>query len=240
MFTFVDTPVKFIGLLVLFAWCTVWCGYELTRPQSGRQRISNVLHLLMAVVMLLMVAGPTWTALTTVLPDVWLAVGVGLATGWFVYLGVASFRAGDRSGGRHGLGHAAMFGAMTWHLAVMAAMSAAMSGTDHMGGHADMAATLRPFALVGLPFMAYLLVAAVRSAWLAVAVSADSRQPVAPDGRPMAAAATREHGCHEVRPVGSAKYRLAQLADLAMNGGMFWMSTGLLVPILPFFAALSF
>ena len=36
-------------------WCTVWCAYELTRPQDGRQRVSNVLHLVMAVVMLLTV-----------------------------------------------------------------------------------------------------------------------------------------------------------------------------------------
>jgi hypothetical protein len=43
-----------------------------------------------------------------------------------------------------------------------------------------------------------------------------------------------------VRPQGSLTYRLAHSADFAMNAGMFWMSTGLLVPLLPFFAALSF
>jgi hypothetical protein len=48
------------------------------------------------------------------------------------------------------------------------------------------------------------------------------------------------HSCHEVRPVGSVKFRLEQLSAFAMNFGMFWMSTGLLVPILPFFAALAF
>ena len=30
MFTFDETPVKFIGLLVLLSWCTIWCLYELT------------------------------------------------------------------------------------------------------------------------------------------------------------------------------------------------------------------
>ena len=68
MFSFDDVPVKFIGLLVLFAWCTLWCTYELTRPQNGRQRVSNALHLVMAVVMLLMVARPTWMGLLSIVP----------------------------------------------------------------------------------------------------------------------------------------------------------------------------
>lgn len=60
MFTFSDTPVTFTVLLLLFALCTAWCSYESSRPQNGRQRVSSVLHLAMAVVMLLMVTGPTW------------------------------------------------------------------------------------------------------------------------------------------------------------------------------------
>ena len=56
MFAFAETPVKFVGLVILFAGCTLWSIYELTRPQDARQRISNVLHLVMAIVMLLMVA----------------------------------------------------------------------------------------------------------------------------------------------------------------------------------------
>jgi len=43
-----------------------------------------------------------------------------------------------------------------------------------------------------------------------------------------------------VRPVGTTPYRLEVLSAFAMNLGMFWMSTGLLVPILPFFAVLAF
>lgn len=58
-------------------------------------------------------------------------------------------------------------------------------------------------------------------------------------GAPMrlaVALAVSTHSCHEVRPVGTAKYRLEVVSAFAMNFGMFWMSTGLRVPILPFFA----
>lgn len=284
MFSLADTPVKFIGLLILFAWCTLWCGYELTRPQNGRQRVSNVLHLAMAVVMLLMVAAPTWTLLTAVVPDVWLTAGFAASTVWFVVVAGRGFATGDRSGGRHGLGHAAMFGAMTWHLAAMAAMSVAMttgmSGhggmadhggmSDHggMGGAMDMGAWMaeqsRPggllwsFALIGVPFMVYLLASSLYSAWLATRPSvtpgaaetrsASSEPRVSTDPRVSASAVTlatrsvvaANPACHEVRPQGSLTYRLAHSADFAMNAGMFWMSTGLLVPLLPFSAALSF
>ena len=34
--------------------------------------------------------------------------------------------------------------------------------------------------------------------------------------------------------------RLDNLSGFAMNFGMFWMSTGLLVPVLPFFSQLAF
>ncbi|MBK8447408.1 MAG: DUF5134 domain-containing protein [Micropruina sp.] len=291
MFTFADTPVKFLGLLLLFAWCTAWCGYELTRPQSGRQRVSNVLHLAMAVVMLLMVARPTWTMLVSVVPDAWLAIGFGLAGVWFIALSVQAFAGGERAAGWYSLGHAAMFGAMTWHLAAMAVMSAAMAG---MGGHGEMGGGMgggmagpmdmgawmaeqsRPggtvwiIALIGLPFMTYLLVSSLHSAWLVTRPAAAThncpcgpgctcgtecacsathrvagqRTLVGPDGSAIAVADQPVAGmaltCHEVRPQGSTRYRLAHTADFAMNFGMFWMSTGLLVPLLPFFAALAF
>jgi hypothetical protein len=54
------------------------------------------------------------------------------------------------------------------------------------------------------------------------------------------APAVSTHSCHEVRPVGTAKYRLEVVSAFAMNFGMFWMSTGLLVAILPFFALFAF
>ncbi|MGC3995601.1 MAG: DUF5134 domain-containing protein [Propionicimonas sp.] len=299
MFSFTDTPWKFVGLLVLFAWCTVWCAYELTRPQDVRQRISNALHLVMALVMLLMVAGPTWQVLTAFAPTPVLVGLFALSTAWFAWLAFDVFTSVDRRGGWHFTGHAAMFAAMTWHLAAMASMSAGMSAgmgasDGGMGGmdmghgsggaaapmdmEAWMAAASGPggvlwvFALVGLPLMAYLL-------WASVVAVRDLARPRAavndacacgtgctcgPDcacsashaaleqperelvlaGAPTpvraAAPVVMAHSCHEERPAGSVKYRLAAASDLAMNAGMFWMSTGLLVPVLPFLAALAF
>lgn len=296
MFDLTATPVTFVGLLVMFAWCTLWCLYELTRPQGLRQRVSNSLHLVMAVVMLAMVARPTWQGLTAVVPMPALAVIFGAATLWFGWLALDSFTAGSRSGGWHFLGHAAMFAAMAWHVAAMAAMSAgmtAMSGQDDhssmpgMGGGGEGAdpatwmeaqrsqgGLLWGFAVVGLPLMAYLLVAGVAALRqivaapvpgaagcscgqdcdceegcgcqsghfssvpvqreLALVNSAGSAQVAAPLPEPV------NHSCHELRPVGSLKYRLAAAGDASMNLGMFWMSAGLMTPLLPFFAMLAF
>ena len=298
MFSFADTPVKFVVLLLLFLGCTLWSGYELTRPQDVRQRISNVLHLVMAVVMLLMVAPVTWDLLVMVVPTFGLAAVFAASVLWFGWLAVAAGRAGDRSGLLHFTGHAAMFAAMTWHLSAMGVMEAAMAqgmgsgGMDGMGegsgmGPMDMGSwmkaqsmpggTLWVFALVGLPFMAYLLASSLRSLALAIRVAGEAPampmaasgtacacgpdcdcgpecscqsghaasgggEPAAVSGAVMLAEApvATTHSCHEVRPVGSVKFRLEQLSAFAMNFGMFWMSTGLLVPILPFFAALAF
>ena len=132
MFTLADTPVKFVALLALFAWCTVWCTYELTRRQDARQRISNAAHLAMAVVMLLMVARPTWAALTALVPTSALVATFAVGTAWFGWLAVDGFRAADRRAGLHFCGHAAMFGAMTWHLAAMAVKA------QHTTGHHGM------------------------------------------------------------------------------------------------------
>lgn len=299
MFTLAATPVKFVALLVLFAWCTAWGVYELTRPQDGRQRVSNVLHLVMSVVMLLMVAGPTWDALTAIVPSALLVGVFAASTLWFVWLSVDAFRGADRRGGLHFAGHAAMFGAMTWHLSAMAVMERAMSGGMTMGGHdsgtghgmgggmatpRDMGqameqarqpgGTLWIFAVVGIPLMAYLLAASVVAVRNLVrpraAVNDDcpcgegcacgpdcacstAHAPVqaverelvvvgaaAPASASTVTPATSAHSCHEARPVGSTKYRLAALSDFAMNFGMFWMSTGLLVAVLPFFALFAF
>ena len=85
MFSFAETPVRFVGLLLLFAFCTLWSTYELTRRQDARQRVSNAVHLVMAVVMLLMVAPMTWMTLTAVVPTlVWVGV-FALSTAWFVW-----------------------------------------------------------------------------------------------------------------------------------------------------------
>jgi len=291
MFAFADTPVKFVGLLLLFAWCTLWSIYELTRPQDVRQRISNALHVVMAVVMLLMVAPITWNGLVAVVPTFALVGVFALSTAWFVWLAVDALRASDRRGWLHFLGHAAMFGAMTWHLSAMAVMQAAMShgmGMDMgsgtgMGGMDMgqwMAAQSKPggtlwiFAFVGIPFMTYLLISSLRSLWQAVqprTAVAEASCPCGPDCtcgpecscwvnhtdatvrepelvasgsaapvRLAVAPAVSTHSCREVRPIGTAKYRLEVISAFAMNFGMFWMSTGLLVPILPFFALFAF
>ena len=236
MFTFDQTPVKFVGLLVLLTWCTIWCARELARSRGARQRICDALHLLMAVVMLAMVPKPVWTTLTGVVPVPVIAAAFAAATVWFVWLtagapgrptdsGSADSGSAD-SGSAHArptdsgcthAGHAAMFAAMTWHLAAMAVKASARAELG-MGPamHQWMEQAGRPgrvlwvFALVGLPFMAYLLVAGALALWRAL------------------------------RPGGAADRRLAALSDFAMNFGMFWMSTGLLTPILPFFAALAF
>jgi hypothetical protein len=297
MFSIADTPVKFVGLLLLFAWCTLWSVYELTRPQDSRQRISNALHLVMAVVMLLMVAPMTWAGLVAIVPTFGLVALFALSIGWFLWLAVDAMRRSDRRGGLHFFGHAAMFAAMTWHLSAMAVMEGAMSpGMGDMGSGSDVGSgsdmggmdmgqwrmtqsmpggTLWLSALVGLPLMAYLLVSSLRSLWRAAqsvtAVAAgdcacgpdctcgpecscfvnhvDSTLPerelvasasAAPLRLPIVTPAAVTHSCHEVRPAGSTKYRLEALSAFAMNFGMFWMSTGLLVPILPFFAVLAF
>ena len=277
VFVFVDTPVKFIGLLVLFVWCTGWSTYELTRPQDGRRRVSSVLHLAMAVVMLLMVAPLTWRGLVAVVPVAALTGFFGLCTVWFVWLAVEATRAMDPPGRMHRLGHAAMFGAMTWHLSAMTAMHAVMSRAGSGVGQGREAlsrpgGTLWIFAVVGIPFMAYLLVSSLRSlsrsattqprvtpavcpcgpgcscgpecsCWANHAEAGlRSAELVASSGAATGVATAPKAStanCHEVRVVGTLTYRLAALSDFAMSFGMFWMSSGLLVPVLPFFVWFS-
>lgn len=281
MFTFVAMPVKFVGLLVMFVFTTAWSGYELTRPQSRRQRISNGLHLMMSLVMVLMVPTMLWLPFVGLVGMPVLIAAFAASTVWFAWLAVDA--RGSRGALLHFAGHAMMFAAMTWHLAAMGIMRAAMagSGMGHGAGGTSMAGwraqasvpggPLWMMALVGVPFMTYLLVAGVndvvralrpREAPHACHCGADCAcgsgcacQPPVP-----ASDEVREHvasragqtagtvrvradlaaSCHELRPVGSPRFRLAALSDAAMNLGMFWMSTGLMVPILPFFAMLSF
>ncbi len=302
VFSFAQTPVMFVGLLVMFSWCTLWCSAEAVPPQSWTRRVSNVLHVLMAVVMLLMVSRPTWTWLTGLVPVWGLVAGSAAATGWFVWWGLDAVRRGDSRGGAHLFGHGAMFLAMVWHLAAMEVMralaaSSSMSGTgsgmgsmhapqsghasggmsgmgsasgvsqsaDPMGMASEPGGVLWFFALVGIPIMAWLLVAGVRgvvdtvrSPGKIVALPASMLPPCGDPGctcgpdcpcaparraRALAAApastSLEVHACHEVRPVGSARFRLAAASDAAMNLGMFWMSVGLLVPILPFLSVLK-
>ena len=246
MFTLADTPVKFVALLALFAWCTVWCTYELTRRQDARQRISNAAHLAMAVVMLLMVARPTWAALTALVPTSALVAAFAVGTAWFGWLAVDGFRAADRRAGLHFCGHAAMFAAMTWHLAAMAVKAQHTTGHHGMGhgatGHgAQPGTTMWVFALIGVPLMTYLLAASVTAIREVTRPRmAELEQATTGAGPAVLAPAGPERGCHEVRAAGSTAHRLAASCDFAMNFGMFWMSTGLLVPILPFFTVFAF
>lgn len=228
MFSAESTPIMFYSLIVAFSWCSIWSFYELARRQSVSQRVSNALHLVMSGVMLLMVAHPTWAWLTSVVSTPLCATIFGVSTIWFVWLAFAP--ADNRHAGRtHFLSHAAMFAAMTWHLSAMAAKSGISndSGGHHqgggMGGHATADPTMWWFALVGLPLMAYLLVSTLLALWRTV-------RPIPPNS-PTALPSTA-HTCAPT-PTRPVAVRLGSLAHLAMTGGMFWMSLGLLAPIIP-------
>lgn len=226
MFSLTGAPVTFVGLLILFGWCVVWGFVELRRPHSRTHVISQALHALMAVVMLLMVAPVTWHVVTMVVPtSVWAGVFL-VAAGWYGWQAVASRR--EKPALLHYLGHTAMFVAMAWHLAAMALMSARHAGPgahDSSMMHAsEPGGPLWTVALAGLPLMAFLAVASLHFLRMAVLPPAGAAMP----------------GCHEPRPVGSRDQRLGALSDFAMHAGMFWMSTGLLTPLLPFMAALRF
>jgi hypothetical protein len=297
VFTFAATPVKFAGLLILFGWCTIWCVYELTRPQDAKRRVSNVLHLVMAVVMLLMVMRPVWSAFVMVFPMPLVVTVFALATAWFVGLTISAYRSAypsaERSGFPHYAGHAAMFAAMVWHLAAMAVKRPHMTPSPGPSMGHDMGPSMGPdmaawmaaeslpggilwvFALIGVPFMTYLLAASVLDLRRAVQpraavnnacacgtgctcgpectcgpahvqVERVSRELAMASAGPAASPAAvatptpQAAGCHEERPVGSPAYRLSALADFAMNFGMFWMSTGLMTALLPFFSYFAF
>lgn len=212
MFTLTDMPVKFVGLLVLFTFTTLYEFYRTGTTKGAVERTSAAWHLLMSVIMLLMVPRSWWKPFEAVVP---LPVSIGLmALGalWFVWRATQA----KEDHRLHSVGCALMFAAMTWHLTAMmikmSAMKAAMKGHGHGHGHGAAMATgagtpVWWLAVVGLPLMAWLLFASVRATATAV------RRP---------------------------DDRLAAVNDFAMNFGMFWMSTGLLVPILPFFKHLAF
>ncbi len=262
VFTFADTPVKFVGLLLLFVFCTGWSLYELSRKQDTTQRISNVLHLVMSLVMLLMVSKVTWAPVRTSGAGPLLIALFVASVLWFLVLAVT------RTGARlHFVGHALMFGAMAWHLVGMQVKMAGRQhgtggmqhGTEGMGQApmpqpmvAQPGEPMWIVAVVGIPFMLYLLIASVRDLRDALRRPAGieehvhhpvhEHEPVLVGaGAPVAEAESQlSVTCHEVRPVGSTTFRLAALAGFAMNFGMFWMSTGLLVPILPWMKLLAF
>lgn len=239
MFSFATTPVMYVGLLILFAWCTVWSAVELVRSTTTEHRISNGLHLIMSLVMLAMVPRSTYAALSAVVP---LSVQAGffvVAAGWFVALAVR----GPGSVRPHFVGHAVMFAAMAWHLIGMMVKMAQMS--EHgMGEHAGhtMAGSGDVVAWVGLPFMAALL-------WMGLSALVDLVRPQAghASGHVVTNRSAGEHpahvpaaaGCHDPRPAGSVSERAHAAMGAAMNLGMFWMSVGLVAGLLPFLAVLQ-
>ena len=269
------TPVKFFGLLIMFSYTTGWGIYQLTRPADRRTRISGLLHLWMSIVMLLMVPRSVWQPFVRTIPLPLIAVTQALSVVWFVWL-VAKERA-DRSLALHFAGHAAMFAAMTWHLIAMGVkmphmgpgMPAWVKAESSPGG------LLWIVALVGVPFMAWLLYAGVRALVETVAPAPvqvaeahdhahahhehahhgnghDGMNHSGHDHAGMEESATSgttavevRHvlevaGCHEPQPLGSPLQRMGRLHDAAMNLGMFWMSTGLMVALLPFMAIFAF
>lgn len=257
MFAFADAPIKVVALLIMFAWCTVWSVAEITRSPSGVHRVSSILHLVMSLVMLLMVVPATWVPLrdTVTLPG--MIVIFALSTAWFVYRAAVS-GPGHRA---HGWGHAAMFGAMTWHVSGMLIRHSAMMAGGGMEGHnhTGMSMASAPallVAIVGAPFMGYLLISGlfelVRAlrpgATPKVAPSAlvhaglaeaDVAPPVHPNdehGHP--AGEPHGDGCVPEQAVPRTR-RLGALSAAAMNLGMFWMSTGLMLPLTPWLDVLS-
>lgn len=254
MFVFAEVPGKYTGLLMLFVFCTVWCSIELFRSRGVMQRVSAGLHLLMAVVMTLMVPRELWVPLRTLVGIPALVALFAAATAWFVVAAARPASAGTPAR-RHFAGHAAMFAAMTWHLAAMMVKHqgmAAGSGAG-MGAPAVPSAVQGPVfwaAVAGVPFMVYLAVAGIAELVRAVAPARPTTPSAAHAGR--VAAGTRAEGttlvaarplteaaCYAPAP-GGAALRLHHLNGAAMNLGMFWMSTGLLVPIAPFLAVFAF
>ncbi|GAA1391483.1 hypothetical protein [Luteococcus peritonei] len=245
MFTLSAVPVKFVGLLVLFLFTTAWEAVRLSRATTRVGRTSVGLHLLMSVIMLLMVPRNVWRPFTQVVPTWVSAVLMGLGALWFCWLAVRSHGA-HRA---HAAGCVAMFAAMTWHLVAMIVkmrnMTMPMPGASAspMGGHPmDHGSMASPSPMASASSMGmdhsgmnhggmdHGSMASGHGAmwWLAVI------------GLPLMAwllyAALRDLVAVFTRP----EARLDNLSGFAMNFGMFWMSTGLLVPVLPFFSHLAF
>lgn len=217
MFTLSAVPVKFIGLLIFFAFTTAYESYQLIKATSTKGRVSHGLHWLMSVIMLLMVPKNIWVPFRNVVPvpvSIFLMV---LGVVWFGYLAVMA-KPGHRA---HPIGCTLMFAAMAWHLSAMMVKMQNMKAMGGMAGgmHGGMGGGMKHqmmwgshsalwwMALIGLPLMAYLLYASVQAITLAL------KEP---------------------------SRRIEALSDFAMNFGMFWMSTGLMTPILPFFKFLAF
>ncbi|MEL4358785.1 MULTISPECIES: hypothetical protein [unclassified Luteococcus] len=219
MFTLSAVPVKFIGLLIFFLFTTVYETYQLVKAPSTRGRISHGLHWLMSVIMLLMVPKNIWVPFRNVVPvPVSIALMV-LGVVWFGYLAVVA-KQGHRA---HPIGCALMFTAMAWHLAAMMVKMQNMKAMGSMGG-APMGGGMRH------QMPSHQMMWGGHSAlwWMALI------------GLPLMAYLLYASFKAIVLALQGPARRLEGLSDFAMNFGMFWMSTGLLTPILPFFKYLAF
>lgn len=245
MFTLSAVPVKFFGLMVLFCFTT---GFELLRTVRSRTVTSGVsagLHLVMSIIMLAMVPKSWWKPLQQLLPMPAAIALMAMGLVWFVWL---AFRAhpGHRM---HPLGCALMFAAMVWHLGAMQVMHSMMShstgnhiemssggptatptmdhaGMDHSGMGHDMGhASASPSPMAGMDHGS---------------MGHDTMWWFAVIGLPLMAWLLYAAVKGLVTAIREPEHRMVGLADFAMNFGMFWMSTGLLVPVLPFFSALAF
>lgn len=242
MFTLTSTLVTFAGLLILFAWSLVWSVRDAIKAPTVVTKISTWVHVVMAVTMILMVPKSWWKPLVSAIGGPTTPVVIfAICTAWMVFM--AAWRSSWSS-----WGHAAMFAAMVWHLAAMRKMSSVMTASKHSGmgtmnhggmdhgmnhggmGHGmngsmdhgmqtAMNAAMHDFAVVGIPLMVALLALAI--AGLCRAISGKAENP------------RKVPTCHVVATEPLA-IRLSALADFAMAFGMFWMSTGLLTPIMPF------
>lgn len=245
MFTLTATPVMFVALLVMFTFCTLWEAWRCVRT-SGPARVGHVLHLLMAIVMLLMVPHTVWQPFHSVVPLPVTIVVMALGVFWFAW------RATQVPATRrfHSVSCAVMFAAMVWHLVGMQVKMSGMSGSmahSSMGGmdHGSMGHAMP--SMGSMPSMG--------------AHPMPSMSPMPMDHGSMTMSTTSGHGAlwwvalaglplmawllyaairalteAFARPTG----RLAALSDFAMNLGMFWMSVGLLTPVLPFMGLLRF
>lgn len=241
MFSFATVPVMFVGLLALFAWCTVWSVAEFALSRTPAQRVSNGLHVVMSVVMLAMVPRETWAPLRDAVGFPILVGFFVLAAGWFGFLALRPAVPGRSAHRAHFVGHSIMFVAMAWHLQAMAVHSAMVGHPG--GGHGQQAAGHAPtpgqvVAWVGVPLMASLLVMGVRHLLRAVAPSPRPEDRVAAPAHGVAAPLAMEAGCREPRRPG-VLLRAHDALGAAMNLGMFWMSVGIMVPIAPWFALLQ-
>lgn len=228
MFTLSATPVTFVCLLVMFTVTSCWEVQRVVTARTGR--VGHVLHLLMGLLMLAMVPRQLWIPLHR---GVGIPVMMGvmlLGVVWFLVQAVRQWH--DPVVRRHGLGCAGMFAAMVWHLWAMQvrmmhtmgpmASGAPMDHSMEAMGHGSMTMApatdwLTTASSPGGVMWWFAVVGVLFMAGLAWMAVRDATL----------ALRSREH-------------RVGHVASLCMNLGMFWMSTGLLVPVLPFFAWLQF